>query len=326
MPARKPKQHDVRSEASAVQRDVLQAAVDVCVQDWRQNVASHATQVVKPDLWRELTAGSNPDLCCGLSGVADTLNLVTGKPQQLIQWVVAAILQAHGVPPFLARVIGRLVANWLLAPVAPIGKEADRLRVLGVLLCVEKGDLAHCSCLLALAQHVAIEALKQGLEEGLSISPQPVRQATPRPAPAHFASVTYEVRAQRPSPGKAQPPPAARKRAEQPVGSAGDSGTRRDPGAGGSAAWRAAEGEPVAGEGAWRPSDSPADGPQSQPAANGTPATVHVAEDLPEAGSAPTGPGDDVGPDPRLVAACKLVRGTDWIPATAIFGATDGRL
>ncbi len=362
MPARKPERHEIRSGATAVQRDVLQAAVDVWVGDWTQNAARHGAQVVGPSPWHELSRGWNSDLCGGLSGVADTLNLLTGKPRQLIQWAVAAVLQAHGVPPFLARVIGRLVANWLLAPADPIGRSADRLRILGVLLCAQDGDLAHCSCLPVLAQDKAIEALKQGLEEGLDISPQPAEQARLRPAPARLASVNYEVRARRSAPEEARMPPAVRRRAERPSDAASEGPAGRDPSVDGSAAGPAAAGPAAAGaEGAGPPSgwqddgagpdpgtgghaaesgsvagqsaeqrfDSPGDDPGAQSAADGAPQAIGTAEDEPEAaGSTPASPDDGPadGPDPRLVRACDLVRGADWVPATAIFGEPDGGL
>ena len=149
MPTRERKR---QSGVPTMERDVLDAAIDVCVEDWRKNASTSAASVVGQGAWREVTRGWSTGSCCGLSAVADTIEILSGEPHQLVEWMVAAILQAHGVPPFIARVIGRLVANWLLAPLDPIDKAAMRLRVLGVLLCVEDGDLGHCPCLERLAQ------------------------------------------------------------------------------------------------------------------------------------------------------------------------------
>src|SRR5262249_14461051 len=162
-----------QSHVAAVEQDVLNAAIDVCVEDWRNSASGRAVLVVGPEAWRQVTGGWNPGFCCGLSAVADTLEILTGEPHQLVEWVVAALLQAHGVPPFIARVIGRLVANWLLAPFDPIDKTATRLRVLGVLLCVEAGDLSDCPCLQELGQELAIDDVKRELAEALGITPQP---------------------------------------------------------------------------------------------------------------------------------------------------------
>lgn len=274
-----------------MERDVLDAAIDVCVEDWRKNASTSAASVVGQGAWREVTRGWSTGSCCGLSAVADTIEILSGEPHQLVEWMVAAILQAHGVPPFIARVIGRLVANWLLAPLDPIDKAAMRLHVLGVLLCVEDGDLGHCPCLERLGQDLTIDLLKRELAEDLDIAPQGDEPSTPRAEPPHFATTRGDAGARDrqgfgAGPGsKAQPgPEPARPPGPRPPGPAGQ--------------------EPPGPPGP-RPPGPP--GPQPPGPSGQEPPGPESPE-----------PMDD--PDPRLRAACDAVRGARRVPTHAVFG------
>jgi hypothetical protein len=325
-----------QSRVSTVEQDVLDAAIDVCVEDWRKNASSRAALVVGPDAWHEVTSGWNPGFCCGLSAVADTLEILTGEPHQLVEWAVAAILQAHGVPPFIARVIGRLVANWLLAPFDPIDKAATRLRVLGVLLCVEDGNLDHCPCLEQLGQDLTIDALKRDLAEDLHITPQPGEPSAPRTEPPHFATTKGDagVRDRRSDAGPARPESADRGKPPHDVSPAGQQSedsmgrdSSRDfiaeprhkaqpgprPGS-----------EPPGPSGPepptpWGPGPSGPSGPEPPGPSGPEPPTPWGPGPSGPSGPEPPEPIDD--PDPRLRAACDAVRGAGRVPTSAVFGA-----
>jgi hypothetical protein len=333
--------HGVRYEATKVERDVLIAAIDVCDEEWKQRAAAHAAQVVGPEALGKLAGGWNTDLCCELSAVADVLQGPREMARHLVEWIVVAIAQAHGMPPFIARVLGRLIANWLFAP-DDLDETAERMRVLGVLLCVMDGDLDGCPCLAALGEDVAIDTLKERLREDLDVSPQQAPRAepaegaeptAPRPEPARFATRARRVRAEGKGRRDGQESPearglagrrsAARPRepsAAEPGGSVesptgpplmGYTGTEPGPWNGPHNGTDLGNGEP--------PEEPPDDGPGPGPGGSRRPP--------PGPGSSPPGgsaPNDPDGPDPRVQAACDRVRAARYVPPPATFGMKSG--
>jgi hypothetical protein len=338
MPTRERKR---QSRVATVERDILDAAIDVCVEDWRRTASASAASVVGQGAWGEVTKGWGIGSCCGLSTVADTIGILSGEPHQLVEWIVAAALQAHGVPPFIARVIGRLVANWLLTPLDPFGKAATRLRVLGVLLCAEDGDLGNCPCLERLGQDLTIDLLKRELAEDLDIAPQAGGPSAPRAEPPHFATTRGHARARdqhgfgtmpgpkaQPGSGRAAPHGPETPRPSSPA--APSPREKQPPGP--------SEPQPPPGPEPPRPSGHEPTGPRApEPPGPSGPEPPGQWDQEPPGPSGPEPPGqwdqeppgpsgpeppeptDD--PDPRLRAACDAVRGAGRVPSIAVFGA-----
>jgi len=313
-----------QSHVAAVEQDVLDATIDVCVEDWRNSASSQAALVVGPQAWRQVAGAWSPGVCGGLCTVADTLELLSGEPHLLVEWMVAALLQAHGVPPFIARVIGRLVANWLLSPLDPMGKAATRLRVLGVLLCLEAGDLGDCPCLEQLGQELAIDALKRELAEDLGIAPQSGEPSPPRAAPPRFATMTEPVAGPADWGQSSHDVSAAHLRRQSSATRERRQYSAAEPGTGppGPGARHHPSGPPdheppdISDQGPAGPSGP---GPGSAGPSGPEPAGPSGPEPARPAGQPPSESMDD--PDPRLRVACDDVRGARRVPTSAIFGA-----
>lgn len=179
------KPYKVRSGfAASFERDVVGATVDVSIAQLR-SIAAQQLPAAAGSQWSQLSGNWSPDLCSSLTGFADGLALVTNVPKHAVAWVFTALAHAMGCPPFLAQIIGRLMANWLLAPLNPVDTAIRRIRVLGVLLCAESGDLGNCPCLVDLIWQVGPSELKKELDKGLGIAPDssPVRPMGPTDLP-----------------------------------------------------------------------------------------------------------------------------------------------
>ena len=246
--ATKQRRHGARYGAARVERDVLIATIDVCNEEWQQAAAAHAAQVVGREALGKVTDAWSPDLCSELAAIAAIIQEPDELARTTVEWFVASIAMAHGIPPFIARVLGRLVANWLFAP-NDLDTTAERVRVLGVLLCVMNGDLDGCPCLAELGEAVAVDELERKLREDLNVSPQPGEPTAVRVEPMRFATVTHEARTrgERPRPTRAGPEASApaershdadrsapqsqeRDRAAEPAtGAAGTAGPRPGP-------------------------------------------------------------------------------------------------
>lgn len=322
------RRHDVRYGAARVERDVLIAAIDVCDEEWRQAAAEHAAQVVGPEALGKVTDAWSPDLCCELAAIADIIQRPSELARHMVEWFVASIAMAHGIPPFIARVLGRLVANWLFAP-GDLDTTAERVRVLGVLLCVTAGDLDRCPCLAELGEAAAIDALKRKLREDLNVSPEPGEPTPVRAEPVQFATVTHEARVR------------SERLRTTPVGPEAAAPTERSHDADRSA-WQPTErypaAEPAAGSAG---TAGPGPVPQPPPPDRNEPGSGPLPGDEPDDGPEPgTGrrpvprPGRPPGgghesaradeADPRLIAACDRVRGARYVPPPTTFGATPG--
>src|SRR5262249_14115336 len=142
------------------------------VEEWRRDAAQHVVQVVGEKDWEQLGSSGDLGLCEGLCDIAAGLKLLTGSSRHAVAWVVSTLAQMFGGPLLLAKILGRLVANWLLEPVDPVDRAARRLRILGVLLCAEEGRLGFCDCLDALAFDLSVQALKDYLHEGFGETPR----------------------------------------------------------------------------------------------------------------------------------------------------------
>jgi len=353
----KQQRRGARYGATRVERDVLIAAIDVCDEEWQEAAAGHAAQVVGREAFGKVTDAWSPDLCCELTAIAAIIQGPNDLARLTVEWFVASIAMAYGVPPFIARVLGRLVANWLFAP-NDLDTTAERVRILGVLLCVMNGDLDSCPCLAELGEAVAVDELERKLSEDLNVSPQPGKPTPVRDEPAQFAAGTHEARTydERPRATRVRPEPSAptersydvggsalqpreRDRAAEPTtGFAGKAGPRPGP-------QPPPPYNPGPGSGP-PPGDKPDDGPQPPPGEN--------PEDWPPPGSGPP-PGDEPGDgpepgtgwrpvprpdrppgsgpadavadeaDPRLISACDRVRGARYVPPPATFGTAPGQ-
>jgi hypothetical protein len=356
------RRHGVRYGAARVERDVLIATIDVCDEEWKQAAAAHAAHVVGREALGRVTDAWSPDLCCELAAIADIIQRPSELARHMVEWFVASIAMAHGIPPFIARVLGRLVANWLFAP-DDLDTTAERVRVLGVLLCVMNGDLDRCPCLAELGEAVAVDALEDKLREGLNVSPEPGEPTAVRVEPMRFATVTQDARvsserlgATRFAPEAAARPershgaersvsqPGERDRAAGPAGEAGPgSGPRPGPGPGPGPGPEPGPGpgpgpEPGPGPGPGPgPEPGPGPGPGPTPPHGPEPGSGPLPGDEPDEGterrpvprpgrppgSGPAGAGADEA-DPRLIAACDQVRGARYVPPPATFGAAAG--
>jgi hypothetical protein len=347
------RRHGARYGAARMERDVLIAAIDVCDEEWQQAAAAHAAQVVGREALGKATDAWSPDLCCELATIAAIIQGPDELARLTVEWLVASIAMAHGIPPFIAKVLGRLVANWLFAP-NDLDTTAERVRVLGVLLCVMSGDLDDCPCLAELAEAIAVDELEDRLREGLDVSPQSVEPTAVRAEPTRFATVTHQARtrgerpwgtwaeSEAPKPterphdvGHSAPQPRQPDKAAEPAtefaGTArprpGPQPTppdRAEPGPG-----RPPGDGPHDGPG---PGQPPGDGPHDGPGPGQPPGDR--PDDDPEPGtggrpvprpgrpprSGPAGAGADEA-DPRLIAACDRVRGARYVPPPATFGA-----
>src|SRR5262249_58418352 len=119
-------------------------------------------QVVGKKDWEVLSSG-DLGLCEALCDFAAELKLLTRSGRHAVAWVVSTLTQTFGVPLLPARIIGRLVANWLLEPVNPVDHAARQLQILGVVQCAEKGRLEFCDCLGALTVDLSVQELKKRL-------------------------------------------------------------------------------------------------------------------------------------------------------------------
>lgn len=179
MSTRRRKPYEMRSGfVTSFERDVVGATVDVSVTQLRAIAAKQLPAAAGSQLG-QLSDNWTPDLCSGLTGLADGLVEITNVPKHAVAWVFTALAHAMGCPPFLAQILGRLIANWLLTPVNPIDVAVRRIRILGVLLCAQSGDLGSCPCLVDLAWQLGTSELKKELDQGLGIAPDSFAEMTP---------------------------------------------------------------------------------------------------------------------------------------------------
>jgi len=171
MSTQRRKPYKMRSSFQSFERDVVGATVDVSVAQLRGAAAKQLPAVAGGQL-SQLSSAWTPDLCSTLTVFATGLSDITNVPRHVVAWVFTGLAHAMGCPPFLAQIVGRLVANWLLAPLNPVDLAVRRIRILGVLLCAEYGDLDHCPCLVDLSWQLGASELKEALDEGLGLFPE----------------------------------------------------------------------------------------------------------------------------------------------------------
>jgi hypothetical protein len=160
-----------------VERRFVDATVDVVVDDWRTRWA--AVETVSPQEWDVIDREWTAELCDVLDSVADGLLELVGGIRQGVAHAVASVLMTFGVPPLLAQILGRLVANWLMEGLSPVGAIALRLKELGVLLCASSGELDHCACLSDVVTMLGIKEFKKELHEALGIDSDGRGHSTP---------------------------------------------------------------------------------------------------------------------------------------------------
>lgn len=354
------KPYKKRSGFESFERDVVAATVDVSVAQLRGAAAQQLPTVIGPQ-WSQVAGTWNPDLCCGLTELADALALVTNAPKTAVAWVIAGFAHAMGCPPFIAQIIGRLVANWLFTPFDPVNDAVRRIRILGVLLCAESGDLGDCPCLVELAQQIGVSELKKEIDKGLSIAPDTARE----PAPASAGEpVSHPTPSERPREGRPPSPTTPRSQERPQQGPAHEPGGRARPPDDGNhppdaprppwppgprPPWAPPE-PPQSGPPPGPPYSGPPPGPPPEPPPTGPPPGPPPWEPPPESPpsgpspepppfakrtdpSEPTGQGDVVGSTGRPAAisqsgliaikrACVVARGDKTPPVNLIFGDT----
>src|SRR6266851_1210254 len=290
------RRHGARYGAARVERDILIATIDVCNEEWQQAAAAHAAQVVGREALGKVTDAWSPDLCYELAAIAAIIQGPNELARLTVEWFVASIAMAHGIPPFIARVLGRLVANWLFAP-NDLDTTAERVRVLGVLLCVMNGDLDDCPCLAELGEAVAVDELERKLHDDLDVSPQPGEPTAVRVEPVRFATVTHEARARGERLRATRVRPEASAPSERPHDAARSAPQPRE---------RDRAAEPAtgfAGTAGPRPGPRPTPPDKAEPGSGPPPGDG--PDNGPEPGSGPPpGDGPDNGPEP----------GTGWHP------------
>jgi hypothetical protein len=194
MSATSQKRYKKRSNFVTFERDLVSAAVDVSVIQLRSSVGAQFPAAAGTP-WDKFAGSCGPDTCSGLAQLADKVADLTSVPKHAVSWVVAGLLHAVGCPPFVAQIIGRMVANWLLQPLNDIDPVVRAIRLLGVAVCAESGELGYCPCLVDLAWQVGQSELKVEIDKGLDLSTgmpteprkpvlRPVEKVElPRPAP-----------------------------------------------------------------------------------------------------------------------------------------------
>lgn len=150
-----------------VERRFVDAAVDVFVDDWRTRWSPVRT--VSSKEWEVIDREWTAELCDVLDSLADNLLELVGGLRQGVAHGVASVLMTFGVPPLLAQILGRLVANWLLEGLGPVGAVALRLKELGVLLCAGSDRLDNCACLVDVVTMLGVKGFKKELHQALGL-------------------------------------------------------------------------------------------------------------------------------------------------------------
>jgi hypothetical protein len=201
MSATPQKPYKKRSSFVTFERDVVSATVDVSVTQLRGSVGAQFPAAAGTP-WDKFVGGCGSGTCSGLAHLADQVADLTSVPKKAVSWVIAGLLHSVGCPPFVAQIIGRMVANWLLQPLSDIDPVVRAIRLLGVAVCAESGDLGDCPCLVDLAWQVGQSELKVEIDKGLDLSTgkpaeprepilRPVEKVErPRPRPAETAERT----------------------------------------------------------------------------------------------------------------------------------------
>jgi hypothetical protein len=338
MSATSQKPYKKRSNFITFERDVVSATVDVSVAQLRGSVGAQFPAAAGTP-WDKFVGGCGPGTCSGLAQLADKVADLTSVPKHAVSWVVAGLLHAVGCPPFVAQIIGRMVANWLLQPLSDIDPVVRAIRLLGVAVCAESGDLGDCPCLVDLVWQVGQSELKVEIDEGLDLSTgmpaepresilRPVEKVErPRPRPAETTERTGDLHrpeakaaaGERTTPGEGRRRQASDRgdRTSHPLRPAWPAGRPRSP---------RFPGPPEAGgrTGRHEPPDHPEPPDAGEPPEPPGPPGPKWPPDPPEAGTE----GGGLGPGPaqpkpglvKLKDACEATRGDVVPPVPQIFG------
>jgi hypothetical protein len=152
-------------------------------------------------LWRDLRAGS-PLVIGDLGTIVRSL---IGDLRRVVATVVLTVsLQLAGVHPFLARVVGKAIANFVFGSLAPAERLGRKAQFAGALGAIRAGELQGCAYLVAMAQDTCQSKVERAIVD---------RGRAPLPEPAKRSGVENGPTLSKPEPAKL---PAERKPGHPP--------------------------------------------------------------------------------------------------------------
>ena len=138
----------------------------VCDDAWLLGVTTRAAGAVTAPVWREAEAAWDGDQCRTFAAVAEALEGLVEAAHDTLGAAARALALEMGAPPWAAALVGWVVSSVALPGETSVRSAAQAIRVLGIALCVEKGN-ADCDCLIGFAHAESDELIADRLEAGL---------------------------------------------------------------------------------------------------------------------------------------------------------------